>query len=68
MNIATYQTTPETHGNGTFFLQIVDIICILEEMIWRIMDVYVQLVSVKEYRQSYISEVLKKQMNIGTIN
>lgn len=28
MNIVTYQTTPEKHGNGTSFLQTVDIICI----------------------------------------
>lgn len=29
MDIATYQTTPEEHGDGTFSLQIVDTICIL---------------------------------------
>ena len=28
MNIATYQTTPEMHGKGTFSLQIVDTKCI----------------------------------------
>lgn len=29
MNIATYQTTPEKHGEGTFSLQIAGTICIL---------------------------------------
>lgn len=64
MNIATYQTTSEKHGGGTFSLQIVDTICILQETIWHIMVVCVLAVYIKGYRQHCILEVLKKQISI----
>ena len=66
MNIATYQATPEKHGDGTFFFTDCghNMCSVRDDMVY----LYVQLVSVKEYRQSYISEVLKSRMSIGTIN
>ena len=64
MNIATYQTTPEKHGEGTFSLQIVDTICILSEIIWHIMVVCVQAAYIKGYGQRCILEVQRKQISI----
>ena len=49
------------------FLQIVGIVCIQHEIIWHIMDVYVQLVLVKEYGGEYEEYFIENENIDGNI-
>ena len=63
MNIATYQTAPEVNRNGTFFFTDCGHKMFSINNNNSVLPVYI-----KEYRQFYILEVLKKQINIGIRN
>ena len=65
MNIATYQTTPEKHGEGTFFFTDCG-----HNMysIWHIMVACVLVVCGEGYIQHCILEVQRKRISIGMRN
>lgn len=64
MNIATYQTTPEKHGEGTFFFTDCghNMYSIRDNMAYH--GCLCPAVIIKEYIQHYILEVQKKQISI----